>query len=73
VPVERAYAQNDGTSLAIGDNYRHMPIQGLFAAGNDAGNISHFAYMGGLASALTTGRMAGRQAAAFPAVRNRQS
>lgn len=71
VPVERAYVEGDSASIAIGDTYRQMPIQGLYAAGNDVGNISHGAYMGGLASALTTGRVAGRNAAAYPATRKR--
>lgn len=71
VPVERAYTQNEGASLAIGHYYRQVPVHGLYAAGNDAGNVSHFAYMGGLASALTMGRNAGTNAAALPSVRRR--
>lgn len=62
-PVSRAYTEAQGTVLAIGTDYRQMAVPGLFAAGNDAGNISHFGYMGGLATALTTGRAAGRSAA----------
>ncbi len=38
-------------------------IPGLYAAGCDAGNISHGGYMGGLAQALVTGRIAGHFAA----------
>lgn len=64
VPVSRAYTESDGDVLAIGSDYRQTAIHGLYAAGNDAGNISHFGYMGGLATALTTGRVAGRSAAA---------
>ncbi len=79
VPTERAYvdqsagpnAMREGASTAIGHYYRQMPVQGLYAAGNDAGNISHFAYMGGLASALTMGRNAGRNAATLASVRKR--
>ncbi|HZU75354.1 MAG TPA: FAD-dependent oxidoreductase [Dehalococcoidia bacterium] len=39
------------------------PIPGLYAAGCDAGYISNRGYMGGLATALVTGRIAGRAAA----------
>ena len=63
VPISRAYTTTDSASVAIGSEYRQMNIPGLYAAGNDAGNISHFGYMGGLATALTTGRTAGREAA----------
>jgi hypothetical protein len=64
-PVERAYVELDDGVQALGDDYRQMPIRGLYAAGNDAGNVSHFRYMGGLASALTIGRAAGKDAARF--------
>lgn len=63
VPTSRAYAETNGPAVVIGSDYRQMPIRGLYAAGNDTGNISHFGYMGGLAGALTTGRTAGREAA----------
>lgn len=63
VPQSRAYADTDRSVVAIGSDYRQTPIRGLYAAGNDAGNISHFGYMGGLASALTVGRTAGANAA----------
>lgn len=62
-PVARAYTDLTGASVTIGEDYRQMPIGGLFAAGCDAGNISHFGYMGGLATALATGWTAGREAA----------
>lgn len=65
VPVDRAYADTHGPSTSIGVDYRQTPIVGLYAAGNDAGNISHFGYTGGLASALTTGQTAGRESAAL--------
>jgi succinate dehydrogenase/fumarate reductase flavoprotein subunit len=39
------------------------PVPGLFAAGCDVGGISGASYMGGLAQALVTGRVAGAQAA----------
>lgn len=45
-------------------DYRPVAIPGLFAAGADVGDISHGGYLGGLATALTTGRTAGRSAAA---------
>jgi succinate dehydrogenase/fumarate reductase flavoprotein subunit len=38
------------------------PIAGLLAAGCDVGGVSGAAYMGGLAQALVTGRVAGAQA-----------
>lgn len=63
VPVERAFADPREGATTIGVDHRESPIRGLFAAGNDAGNISHGGYMGGLACALTTGRVAGAQAA----------
>jgi succinate dehydrogenase/fumarate reductase flavoprotein subunit len=39
------------------------PIEGLYAAGTDVGNVHHHRYLGGLAVALVTGRIAGAQAA----------
>lgn len=45
-------------------DYREVAVPGLFAAGGDVGNISRRGYLGGLATALTTGRVAGRSAAA---------
>ena len=65
VPVDRAYADTSGASTTIGVDYRQTPVAGLYAAGNDVGNISHQGYIGGLACALTTGRMAGADAARF--------
>ena len=44
------------------DEVRQFPIPGLLAAGCDVGGIHHGYYMGGLATALTTGRIAGREA-----------
>ncbi|MFB6297901.1 MAG: FAD-dependent oxidoreductase [Salinirussus sp.] len=38
------------------------PIPGLYAAGVDVGGVNHRGYMGGLATALVTGRRAGRTA-----------
>lgn len=64
-PDERAFVEADAPEIAIGSEYREATIAGLFAAGSDVGNISHFGYVGGLATALTTGRMAGAQAALF--------
>lgn len=42
---------------------RLAPIPGLYAAGVDVGNVNRRQYMGGLAVALVTGRIAGRNAA----------
>ncbi len=39
------------------------PVPNVYAAGCDVGNISDLGYIGGLATALTTGRIAGRAAA----------
>ncbi|MEQ8716815.1 MAG: FAD-dependent oxidoreductase [Acidimicrobiales bacterium] len=44
--------------------FRQRPIEWLFAAGCDVGDVSHDSYVGGLATALTTGRLAGAGAAA---------
>jgi succinate dehydrogenase/fumarate reductase flavoprotein subunit len=63
MPEERAFVTLGKEPMAIGPNYRQTVIKGLFAAGNDIGNIHHSGYMGALAVALTTGREAGRQAA----------
>jgi succinate dehydrogenase/fumarate reductase flavoprotein subunit len=63
VPAARGLSDADSAVIALGSDYRQMPIQGLYAAGCDAGNISHFTYLGGLATALTTGRRAGTSAA----------
>jgi succinate dehydrogenase/fumarate reductase flavoprotein subunit len=41
-----------------------QPIPNLFAAGGDVGNVHNGGYMGGLATALVTGRCAGREAVA---------
>jgi succinate dehydrogenase/fumarate reductase flavoprotein subunit len=52
--------------LAIAENseVRFTPIPNLYAAGCDVGNVSNVGYLGGLATALSTGRRAGRGAAA---------
>ncbi|MGY1806992.1 FAD-dependent oxidoreductase [Blastococcus sp. SYSU D00669] len=42
---------------------RLSPVPGLFAAGGDVGNVSRLSYIGGLATALTTGRVAGTESA----------
>lgn len=44
-------------------DYREVPIDGLFACGADVGGVSGSSYAGGLATALVTGRQAGRTAA----------
>ena len=44
-------------------SFRPTPIGGLLAAGADVGNISNNGYAGGLATAMTTGRLAGVTAA----------
>ncbi|MBI3938549.1 MAG: FAD-binding protein, partial [Betaproteobacteria bacterium] len=65
MPTTRPFTEADSLSIAIGRDYRQTAIEGLYAAGCDAGNINHFGYMGGLAPALVTGRTAGRSAAGF--------
>jgi succinate dehydrogenase/fumarate reductase flavoprotein subunit len=50
-----------------GERVRLDTIPGLFAAGADVGGISHVGYLGGLGTAMITGRIAGTQAAAFTA------
>ena len=65
MPTTRAFNETDSLSVAIGLEYRQTAIGGLYAAGCDTGNISHFEYIGGLAPALVTGRTAGRSAAGF--------
>ncbi|OGA42725.1 MAG: hypothetical protein A3G24_18225 [Betaproteobacteria bacterium RIFCSPLOWO2_12_FULL_62_13] len=65
MPTTRAFTETDALSIAIGREYRQTAIAGLYAAGCDTGNISHFEYMGGLAPALATGRVAGLSAAGF--------
>lgn len=47
-------------SVTEASEVRQMPLPGLFAAGADVGDVSRFGYLGGLATALTTGRVAGR-------------
>lgn len=47
---------------APADELHFTPVPGLFAAGCDVGGISGRSYMGGLAQALVTGRVAGTQA-----------
>jgi succinate dehydrogenase/fumarate reductase flavoprotein subunit len=48
---------------APADELQVTPVPGLFAAGCDVGGVSGASYMGGLAQALVTGRVAGVQAA----------
>ncbi|MDG4834308.1 FAD-dependent oxidoreductase [Solwaraspora sp. WMMD1047] len=43
--------------------FREVCLPGLYAAGCDVGNVSNGGYAGGLATALVTGRLAGRHAA----------
>jgi succinate dehydrogenase/fumarate reductase flavoprotein subunit len=45
------------------DELQATPIEGLYAAGMDVGNITYRQYMGGLVTGLVTGRIAGKQAA----------
>lgn len=65
MPPSRALTDADALSIGIGADYRQTAIAGLYAAGCDAGNMSHFDYMGGLAVALVTGRTAGNSAADY--------
>jgi succinate dehydrogenase/fumarate reductase flavoprotein subunit len=64
--VLRRSSSSSTLPLAVAEHseVKFNPIPGLYAAGCDAGNVSHAGYMGGLATALTTGRRAGRGAAA---------
>jgi succinate dehydrogenase/fumarate reductase flavoprotein subunit len=50
---------------APADELTVAPVPRLFAAGCDVGAVSGWSYMGGLAQALVTGRVAGTQAAAW--------
>ncbi|WP_439031540.1 FAD-dependent oxidoreductase [Gordonia terrae] len=45
-------------------DFRFTPISGLYSVGADIGGVSSSGYAGGLATALTTGRAAGLNAAA---------
>jgi succinate dehydrogenase/fumarate reductase flavoprotein subunit len=45
------------------EDFREVPVPGLYAAGCDVGNVSNGGYAGGLATALVTGRAAGSHAA----------
>lgn len=65
MPNTRPSIEASCARTAIGLDYRETAIEGLYAAGCDAGNFCHFGYMGGLGPALVTGRTAGRSAAAF--------
>jgi succinate dehydrogenase/fumarate reductase flavoprotein subunit len=49
---------------APADELQVSAVSGLFAAGCDVGGVSGWSYMGGLAQALVTGRVAGMQSAA---------
>ena len=62
--LQRALDDADTPVKRIGVEYRQTVIEGLYAAGCDVGNISHYEYAGGLAPALATGRVAGRNAGA---------
>jgi succinate dehydrogenase/fumarate reductase flavoprotein subunit len=64
--VLRRSASSSAIAQSITDlrDYREVAVPGLFAAGGDVGNISRFSYLGGLATALVTGRLAGQSAAA---------
>jgi len=63
--VLRRSASSSTLPLTIADHseVRFNTIPNLYAAGCDLGNISNGGYIGGLATALTTGRPAGRGAA----------
>jgi succinate dehydrogenase/fumarate reductase flavoprotein subunit len=63
--LRRSASTSPLAALGVGEPARReSPIPGLFAAGADVGNIHNHAYVGGLATALVTGRRAGRFAAA---------
>lgn len=69
VTEEMAVLRRAGTSSMLShfpadpSEVRTAPIPGLYAVGADVGNIMHRQYMGGLAVALVTGRVAGQNAA----------
>lgn len=65
LPETRPSMATDAATIAIGADYRQSAIEGLYAAGCDAGNICHFGYMGGLGPALVTGWTAGKSVAGF--------
>jgi succinate dehydrogenase/fumarate reductase flavoprotein subunit len=52
---------SSASPLALGAA-AHQPVPGLFAAGCDCGGFSGVDYLGGLASALVSGRRAGLSA-----------
>ncbi len=64
VPAARAIAEIGDLPVEI-DDYRETVVVGLYAAGCDVGNVHHRDYLGGLATGLVIGRVAGQQAAAF--------
>jgi succinate dehydrogenase/fumarate reductase flavoprotein subunit len=63
--VLRRSTSSSTLPLTVADHseLRLNPIPNLYAAGADVGNVSNGGYLGGLATALTTGRRAGRGAA----------
>lgn len=62
--LRRAASSSALTELVTDlSEFRAVPIGGLFAAGADVGDISHPGYIGGLATALVTGRVAGTESA----------
>ena len=65
--VLRRSSSSSTLPLAITEHseVKFSPIPNLYAAGTDVGNVSNAGYMGGLATALVTGRRAGRGAAAW--------
>lgn len=65
LPPKESASEPDDLCRVAGSDFRETAIEGLYAAGCDTGNISHFGYMGGLAPALVTGRLAGRSASQF--------
>jgi succinate dehydrogenase/fumarate reductase flavoprotein subunit len=50
-------------SITEMSEFREVAIPGLFSVGSDVGNVSNRGYAGGLSNAITTGRVAGREAA----------
>ena len=64
--VLRRSSSSSTLPLAIAEHseVKFSPIPNLYAAGCDVGNVSNAGYMGGLATAVATGRRAGRGAAA---------
>lgn len=61
--LRRATNRSRLPGTSDGESIRCRSIPGLYAAGADIGGVNNRGYMGGLSTALVTGRLAGEQAA----------